>query len=329
MANIRRPRHGSLQFWPRKTAKRPYARIKSWVKSKNVSLLGFPGYKAGMTHVVLKDTRSSSQTKNESIVWPATIIECPSIKVFSIRFYKKSAYGFKVVAEIFNPKVDKELNRKLILNKKQKFEDKLKEISSKLSDFNDLRINVYTQPKKTSIGKKKPEVFELGIGGNSLKEKFDYVMNIFDKEIRVSDVLKAGNKIDVHAVTKGKGFQGAVKRFGVQLLSHKAEKKRRTNVFGPGVPAKVHWGMIMPGRMGFNLRTEYNKDVLYLSDKPEQVNPKGGFLHYGFVKNDFVLVKGSVPGHVKRLITMTEPIRGTRGFGQHVEVQYISKESKQ
>lgn len=328
MANIKRPRHGSLQFWPRKKAKRPYAKIKSWVKTKNVNLLGFPGYKAGMTHVVLKDLRSNSQTKNESIVWPVTVIECPYIKILSLRFYKKTPYGLKVVYEIFNSKLDKELNRKLNISKKQDFDNKIKEISSKLEQFDDLRACVYTQPKKIDL-KKKPEVFELGIGGNYVKDKFNFVLNVLDKEIRVSDVIKTGNKIDVHGVTKGKGFRGAVKRFHVQLLSHKAEKKRRTNVFGPGVPAKVHWGMIMPGRMGFNLRTEYNKDVLLVSDKPESVNPNGGFLHYGLVKSDFVLIKGSVPGHVKRLVTMTEPIRGTRGLGQQVEIQNISKESKQ
>ncbi len=328
MANIKRPRHGSLQFWPRKKAKRPYAKIKSWAKTKNVNLLGFPGYKAGMTHVVLKDSRTNSQTKGENIVWPVTVIECPYIKIFSIRFYKKTPYGLKVVYEILNSKLDKELDRKVNVSKKQNFDAKVKEVGSKLEQFDDLRVCVYTQPKKIDL-KKSPEIFEMGIGGNNTKEKFDYAMNLLDKEIKVNDILKAGNKIDVHAVTKGKGFQGAVKRFHVQLLSHKAEKKRRTNVFGPGVPAKIHWGMIMPGRMGFNLRTEYNKDVLLVSDKPENVNPKGGFLHYGLVKGDFVLIKGSVPGHVKRLITMTNPIRGIKGFGQQVEIQNINKESKQ
>ena len=328
MANIRRPRHGSLQFWPRKRSKKPYAKIKSWAKSKTTSLLGFVGYKVGMTHVVLKDTRSNSQTKGENIVWPVTVIECPSIKILSLRFYKNTPYGLRVVSEVFNPRLDKDLSRKLRLPKKQNFDEKIKDLTSKLEKFDDLRVNIYTQPRKVEL-KKKPEVLELAVGGNSIKEKLDYALSILEKEIKVSEILKQGIKVDIHSVTKGKGFQGAVKRFGVQLLSHKAEKKRRTNVFGPGVPAKVHWGMIMPGRMGFNLRTEYNKDLLFISDKPEKVNPKGGFLHYGFVKNDFVLVKGSVPGSAKRLITMTGAIRGTKGSGQQLEVQSISLESKQ
>lgn len=329
MAKIHRPRHGSLQFWPRTKAKRPYARVKAWASSKKVNLLGFAGYKAGMTHIGVKDTRPNSITKGETIIWPVTVVECPSIKIFSLRFYKKTPYGLKVISELVNNKLDKDLNRRIGLSKKQDFDVKLKQVSSKLDQFDDLKVAVYTQPSKTGIGKKKPELFEMGVGGNTVKEKFDYLSGLLNKEIKVSDIMKTGSKVDVHSVSKGKGFQGAVKRFHVQLLQHKAEKKRRTNVFGPSVPSKIIWGMIMPGRMGFNLRTEYNKDLVFIGNKPENVNPKGGFLHYGLVKNDYVLIKGSVPGHVRRLITFTEPIRSSKGFGQSIEVQYISQESKQ
>ncbi len=329
MAKIRRPRHGSLQFWPRKRAKKETARISAWPSSKNVNLLGFAGYKAGMTHIMIKDNRSNSPTKGDQIVWPVTVIECPALKVFSLKFYKNSPYGLKVLAEVLNSKLDKDLARKVKLSDKKDFDVKLKEISSKLDQYDDLRVCVYTQPKKTGIGKKKPELFELAIGGNSIKDKFDFASGLLNKEIKVSDVLKSGNKVDVHAVSRGKGFQGVVKRFGVHLMGHKTEKKRRTNIYGPTIPSKILWGMIMPGRMGYHLRTEYNKDLVSVGDKPEKVNPKGGFMHYGLVKNDYVLIKGSVPGHVRRLITLIEPIRGTRGIGQGIELQYVSQESKQ
>ncbi len=329
MAKIKRPRHGSLQFWPRKKAQRPYAKIKSWAVTKNVNLLGFAGYKAGMTHITIKDNRANSPTKGDTIVWPVTVVECPSIKIFSLRFYKNTPYGQKVVAEVLNSKVDKELVRRVKVAKKQDFDAKLKEISAKLNEYDDFRVNVYTQPSKTGIGKKKPELFELGLGGNNIKDKFDYVSGLLNKEIKVSDVFKQGVKIDIHAVTKGKGFQGVVKRSHVHLMGHKTEKKRRTNIYGPTIPSKILGGMIMPGRMGFNLRTEYNKDIVLVGDKPEKVNPKGGFLHYGLVKNDYVLIKGSVPGHVRRLITFTEPIRGKKGYGQGMELHYVSQESKQ
>jgi large subunit ribosomal protein L3 len=329
MANIRRPRHGSLQFWPRHKSQRPQAKIKSWLKTKNSNLLGFAGYKAGMTHISIKDNRTNSLTKGETVVWPVTVLECPPLKLYSLRFYNISPYGEKVANEAIVTNLDKEVARKVRLTTKKDFEVKVAELSKKAADFHELRVVMYTQPKKTGIGKKKPELFEMGIGGNTIQEKINYALTLVNKEIRVSDIFKTGAKLDIHAVSKGKGFQGVIKRHHVHLMNHKTEKKRRTNIYGPGNPAKIRWGMIMPGRLGFNLRTEYNKDLVLLGDKPEKINPDGGFLHYGLVKNDYVLIKGSVPGHVKRLITFTEPIRGTKSIGQSFEVQYISQRSKQ
>lgn len=60
MSTIRKPRAGSLQFWPRKRAKRPYTRVRRWNSTNQVQLLGFAGYKVGMTHAVFKDNRNNS-----------------------------------------------------------------------------------------------------------------------------------------------------------------------------------------------------------------------------------------------------------------------------
>src|SRR3989344_3292901 len=316
MANVRRPRHSTKQFWPRRRAKKMLALFKSWVGLHNSKLLGFAVYKAGMTHIVIKDNRPHSNNKGEQVIMPVTVIECPAIKILSVRFTKSDPYGEKITTEILNPKIDKSLSRVLNLPKKTK---DVSEVEKKLSEFEDLRVIVYTQPKKSGLGKKTPDIFELGIGGKDIKEKFGFVKGLFDKEIKISDVFKSGIKVDVHSVTKGKGFQGSVKRFGVNLRSHKSEKKRRGVVLGPERPGKILWAALMPGKMGFNLRTEHNKDVMLVSDKPENVNPKGGFLHYGLVKGDYILVKGSVGGPVKRLITLVEPQRKTKTFGGNYE----------
>src|SRR3989344_8836936 len=323
------PRHGTKQYWPKKRAKRMYARVRSWVNSKNTLLQAFPGYKVGMTHVVLKDNRTHSITKGENIVWPVTVVECPAIRIFSIRFYKNTPYGLRLVSEILNNKLDKDVERKVVMPKKDELEVKLKEMTSNLDKSHELRVNVYTQPKKVGIEKKKPEIMEIGICGSDIKTKFEYVKGLLDKEIKVSDIIKQGNKFDVHSVTKGKGFQGTVKRFGVQLRSHKSEKKRRGNVIGAEMPKKVLWGTMMPGGLGTHLRTEYNRDILFVGQDPNKVNPKGGFLHYGLIKNDYLLIKGSVAGHVKRLVTLVEPVRGGKGLGAGVEIVTISQESKQ
>ena len=329
MPKVRRPRHGSLQFWPRKRAKRAYAKVKSWINTKTPTVQGFAGYKAGMTHITLKDMRSHSITKGEIIVWPVTVIECPSMKPISLRLYKKTPYGLKIISEAITPKLDKELAKKINMPKKDfNIDEKLKELESKLGETAEIRLLVHTQPKKIGIGKKVPEIFELGIGGD-VKTGFEYAKGLFNKEIKVSEVLKSGTKVDVHAVTKGKGFQGAVKRFGIHLRAHKAEKKRRGNNFGPIHPAHIHWGVPAPGKMGYHLRTEHNKEILLVSDKIEKINPKGGFMHYGEIKSEYVLKKGSVPGAVKRLITITEPLRHAKPMGTNYEIQYISQESKQ
>ena len=55
MPKTRNPRHGSMQYWPRKRAKRSFPRIRSWGASKENKPLGFAGYKVGMTHVMIVD----------------------------------------------------------------------------------------------------------------------------------------------------------------------------------------------------------------------------------------------------------------------------------
>ena len=330
--NIRRPRHGSLQYWPRTKAKRIYPRLKNQPTSKNLSVLGFAGYKAGMTHVLFTDERAGSHTKGEQVAWPVTVIECPPLKAYGINFYFKDAYGLKLSNSLLFSKLDKILGKKLKLPKKYDYESKLKELEPKLNDYCDIRLLVHTQPRLTPINKKKPETFEMAIGGDDVKAKFDFAKNLLGNEIKVNDIIKTGLFVDVHSVSKGKGFQGTVKRFGVHLRRHKAEKKKRGNIVGPERPYKVHWGMIMPGRMGYNNRTEYNKKVVLVGSKPEEINPKGGFMHYGFVKNDYILVKGSVPGPNKRLIRVTEARRVNiikQTQKAQINIGYVSKESKQ
>ena len=111
MGNIRRPRHGSLQFWPRKRATRPIARIRSWVPESKPKPLGFIGYKAGMTHVIATDNRPKALTKGEQIAWAATILECPPNTVAGVCFYRKTPAGLQKFSIIMAPKFVKEISR--------------------------------------------------------------------------------------------------------------------------------------------------------------------------------------------------------------------------
>ena len=313
---IHKPRRGSMQFWPRKRAKKAVPRIGSWAKVDTTKVAGFIGYKAGMTHVILRDNNPKSLTKGQSVTIPVTVIECPILKPLSLRFYSKTSDGLQLTSEVFSDKLDKAF-------KKPKTQGKIPE------QFTELRLVAYTQPKNTGLAKKKPDVLELHIAGKSNEEKVTFAKELLQKEVKVSEVFDEGQFVDVHAVTKGKGFQGTVKRFGVKIRQHKSEKtKRGVGNLGAWTPKKVSWRVAQPGKMGYHTRTEYNKWLVKIGEKPEDINPKGGFLQYGLIKNEYMLIKGSIPGPRKRAIVVTESLRSTKKQ-ETPEVTYMSKESKQ
>ena len=65
------------------------------------------------------------------------------------------------------------------------------------------------------------------------------------------------------------------------------------------------------------------------ADEVDQINPDGGFVKYGLVKNDYVLVKGSLPGPSKRLVILRQPIRPNNKSEDMPQINYISTKSKQ
>ncbi|MBU2639539.1 MAG: 50S ribosomal protein L3 [Nanoarchaeota archaeon] len=318
MSKPKNPRHGSMQFWPRKRARRIYPRVRTWADVDGNRLLGFAGYKVGMTHLKLRDN-SNSTTKGQLISLPVSIIECPPLKPFSLRFYKKTQSGLKLVSEILAKNLDKELKRKISMPKKESEEKEIKE-------FDVLRLNVYTQPKLIGL-KKKPEVFEVALGSNDLA----YAKSLLEKEIKISDIFEEGKLVDTHSVSKAKGFQGPVKRFGVNLRQKKSEKVKR----GPGSlgawrgQQHMMYRVAHAGQMGFHTRTEYNKLILKIGKKIEEINPKGGFVGYGLVKTDYIVLRGSIPGVKKRLIRLTMPMKPKKVLEIVPEIIKISLKSKQ
>ncbi len=323
MANIRNPRHGSMQYWPRKKARRIYARVRAYPQLKDAKLMGFAGYKVGMTHVMAYDSNPNSMVKGEEIFMPATIIECPPLKAASLRFYKKAIKGPCLIAEVLAQNLDKELGRKIVLPKSvtKKVDD--------IKDFDEVRVGVYTQPKLTGFGKKKPELFEVPVGGNK-EQQLRYATELLGKEIRVNDIVAEGMYVDVHAVTKGKGLQGPVKRFGVAIRHHKSEKTKR----GPGslgawcAQGHIMYRVAKAGQMGFHQRTEFNKQILKIDDSPNNINVSGGFVRYGLVNNPYLLLRGSVPGSKKRLIRFNVAMR-PRFKHEAPKIGYVSLASQQ
>jgi len=323
MPRLSQPKRGSLEYWPRKRAADIVARIRTWTPSKETKIIGFAAYKVGMTHLMVTDNRTTSQTKGEDIQVPVTILECPPLKIASILVYRKDAYGLHCTGQINADKLEKETARTIITQKKPIKQPDTKNIA-------EVRILAYTQPKLTSIGKKAPEFFELGIGGTKPEEKLALAKGFLGKEIKISDVFNEGQVVDVTSITKGKGLQGPVKRFGVNLRSHKSQKAKR----GPGSLGPWHgprtYRIAHAGQMGYQQRMDRNKQIMKIGDDATKINAKGGFLRYGFVKNSYLLIKGSVGGPPKRLITLSIPrLIITKLPKEPAQIVYTSISSKQ
>jgi large subunit ribosomal protein L3 len=327
MGQTRSPRHGSMQFWPRSRAKSESARLRGSItslKSTTPKLLGFAGYKAGMTHVIYTDTDKQSLTKGEQLSSAVTVIECPPMTIVGIRAYGVTDAGYGVVGQVYAQNMPKDVKKEL------GFTEVPKTTLADLSEYTELRALVSTHPRHAGFAKKTPDVFELSVGGNAEKQK-TYLQDKLGQEVAVSDVFTPGDLVDTHSVTKGKGFHGAVRRFNVPIRQHKAEKTKR----GIGTLGAWHgWMHFMyrnpaAGQMGYHQRTDYNKSVFSIGTDPSAVNPKGGISQYGLVKTTYLLIKGSVSGTKKRLIKMTPAIRPSkRAKVPAPAIEHISTEAQ-
>lgn len=327
MPDIKRPRRGSLAFYPRKRAFRIYPQLTTYPEEEKPRVLAFAGYKVGMLHAILLDTRKGSATAGQEIAAPITVLDCPPIKILAIRTYENTVQGLKIFAEVWARELPKDLERKVKVKVKNT-EEKLKSIENNLNKISRIRLIVSTQPRLSGVRKKTPEVFEIEVGGKDVKEKFDFCKNLLGKEIKAADVFKEGEIIDVIAVTKGKGTAGVVKRFGVKIQSRHAKKKRRhIGSLGQERPGKVRPATVpMAGQLGFQTRTELNKRILKIGEKGEEITPKSGFVRYGIVKNNYILIEGSTPGSKKRLIMIRPTIRPRKVKILVPEIKNIVKE---
>lgn len=304
----KRPRFGSLQFWPRKRAAKFLPRV-NWrpvVNSKNVSsvkesgLLGMIAYKAGMVSCIVKDEGANSMTKGKKIVVPATVLEVPPMSVYSVRFMKHGIALKDVVVSN-----DKELKRFMRTAKS------LKPLDSEVpAEYDDVHLLVYSRVSKTGI-KKTPDMFEVAIKGDN---KLEMAKQYISRDLTVKDVLNTG-LFDVRGLTKGKGLVGPVKRFGISLKGHKSEKGvRRPGSLGPWHPARVTFHTPISGQLGMFTRVHRNLKFLTSGNAIQNtsINPKAGFTQYGTIRGDYIIVQGSVPGPQKRQMLLTAAARPTK-----------------
>ncbi len=338
----RAPRRGSLAVKPRKRASRLVPRVKTWpeVVSDKPLPLAFLVYKAGMTHVYMIDDRPGTATHGKEIFMPVTVVEAPPMVVTAVRVYGYDPnIGLYTLTEAWAQ--PEELKKKYNLDidrvvPRLRFPDPdkaIKRIESLIDKIYDVRIIAMTQPRLVGgLSKKKPDVLEIKIGGgSSIEERLKYAIGLLGGTISIRDVFREGQLVDVIGVTKGKGFAGVIKRFGVKELPrwHKHRKgSRKVGTRGPAT--SFSWSEVpQPGQLGFHRRTEYNKRILKIGDNGYEITPAGGFLHYGIVRSTYAIIAGSLPGPPKRPLVLRHPVRPTWTPPGPPKITYISLASKQ
>ena len=128
--------------------------------------------------------------------------------------------------------------------------------------------------------------------------KFENAEEYSVKDESKADIFAAGDKIDATAISKGKGFQGAIKRFGQHRgpMAHGSKFHRHQGSNGSATtPGRVFKGKGMPGHMGSKQITVQNLEVVKVD-----------------VDNNLILVKGAVPGPKKSLVTIKETVKVER-----------------
>ena len=156
--------------------------------------------------------------------------------------------------------------------------------------FADIREKLLNKPEKGVFDKA-----EIPYKRYLAEFRFEDAENYEVKQEIKADIFQAGDKIDATAISKGKGFQGAIKRFGQHRgpMKHGSKYHRHAGSNGSASdPSRVFKGKHMPGQMGNVKVTVQNLEIV-------SVDPE----------NNLLLVKGSVPGPKKALVTIRESVK--------------------
>merc|ERR1711981_1133135 len=336
--------------------------------SKPVHLTCFMGYKAGMTHIVREVDRPGSKVNKKEVVEAVTIIETPPMVAIGVVGYIETPRGLRALKTVWAEHIGEECKRRFYKNWSQskkkaftksctKWADDLgkKEIEKELSQMKKycttIRIIVHTQMKILRRSQKKAHIMEVQLNGGSIADKVNFARDHFEKEVPVGAVFAQDEMIDIIGVTKGHGFKGVTSRWHTKKLPRKTHKGlRKVDCIGAWHPSRVAFSVARSGQKGYHHRTEINKKVyrvgagyhtvdgkevrnnaataVDITDK--SINPVGGFVHYGLVKNDFIMIKGGVMGPKKRAITLRKSLlkQTSRAAMEPVKLKFIDTTSK-
>jgi len=357
------PRHGSLGFLPKKRAARYRGKVKAFPKDdpkKPVHLTAFLGYKAGMSHIVRELERVGSKMHKKEVVEAVTVIETPPMVVVGVVGYVETPRGLRSLTTVWAEHLSDEVKRRFYKNwyksKKKAFtkyaakhaESSGKSVARELERIKKyctvVRVLAHTQIRKTAVKQKKAHLMEIQVNGGSIADKVDFAKSHFEKTVDVSSIFEQDENIDIIGVTKGHGFEGVTHRWGTKKLPRKTHKGlRKVACIGAWHPSKVMFSVARAGQNGYHHRTELNKKVYRIGKAddeangstefditPKTITPMGGFVRYGVVNNDFVMIKGSCPGVRKRCITLRKSlmVHTSRRDLEKVQLKFIDTSSK-
>jgi len=269
-------------------------RIRTWPKvdSPKPMLLGFPAYKAGTIHVITVDDRQRTPNSGKPLFNVASVLAVPEADVKGVRLYGRENGHDVALGEA------REEPQSLM---KRVLPERIARVSALVS----------TVPREVGLSQNKPIELEVEVGGGDSKSQFEYAAGLVGKKVKFSEIFRPGMYVDVLGVTKGKGFEGPVTRFGIKRKQHKSRKSvRAVGVIGPWHPAAVMYTIARAGQKGFSQRTETGRRIITVANaKDAPVTPAGGFLHFGEVKGDYAVLRGSVPGPASRFSLVRLSVR--------------------
>eukprot|EP00401_Gymnodinium_catenatum_P039635 CAMPEP_0117488212 /NCGR_PEP_ID=MMETSP0784-20121206/16396_1 /TAXON_ID=39447 /ORGANISM="" /LENGTH=431 /DNA_ID=CAMNT_0005282887 /DNA_START=78 /DNA_END=1371 /DNA_ORIENTATION=- len=363
-----RPRHGSLGFLPRKRTKHHSGKIKSFPKddpSKPPHMTAFMSYKAGMTHIVRDMDRPGSKLHKKEVAEAVSVLEAPPMVVVGFVGYVETPRGLRALTSVWAGHLSEECKRRFYKTwhkSKQKAFTKYQKKWSEASKGSEapmaaeiarakkycqvIRAICHTQITKVKLGRKKAHIKEIQVNGGTVEQKVDFVTGLFEQEVKVADVFAQDEMIDVIGATKGHGIAGVVTRWGVTRLARKSHRGlRKVACIGSWHPARVQFQVPRSGQRGYHHRTEINKKIYRIGkavkDDPhgamteadlteKGITPMGGFSHYGEVTQDWVMLRGTVMGPRKRVITLRKSLlpQVSRKATEKIELKFIDTSSK-
>jgi large subunit ribosomal protein L3e len=321
------------------------------------------GYKAGMTHIVRDVDKPGSKQHKKEVVESVTVIETPPMVVVGVVGYIETPTGLRTLTTVWAEHLKEEVLRRFYKNwyrsKKKAFtkyaknysaENKKTTIDRELARIKKyasvVRVLAHTQVRKIKLRQKKAHLMEIQVNGGNVAQKVDFAVNLFEKPVPVDSVFAENDMIDVIGSTKGHGYEGVTARWGTTRLPRKTHKGlRKVACIGAWHPSRVKFTVARAGQDGYHHRTQVNKKVYKIGKTiredehnattefdltKKSITPLGGFPRYGIVNEDYVMVKGSVVGVRKRVLTLRKTLltHTSRTSLEKIKLKFIDTSSK-